>query len=144
MADPTLVPSAVEEGLAHGSVIQAVFRSAAREAVVAGETIPAGARVMLLFASANRDGRRWPDAASFDVGRYADGLGSAGAHLAFGAGPHSCPGAQLARRIGRAVLAELLDAGARLAPAGPSVCTRNPSFRSFISLPIQVHTRSTA
>jgi cytochrome P450 len=138
VADPSLVPAAVDEALRHGSMIQAMFRTAAEEIEIAGQAIPAGARVMLLFGSANRDERRWPDAASFDVSRYAGGVPSGGPHIAFGAGAHACPGAHLARRIARVALDELLRAGAQLTLGGRSERGRNPCFRTLISLPLHV------
>jgi cytochrome P450 len=138
LARPGLVHSAVEESLRHGSPIQAMFRSASGDVEIAGARIPAGARVMLLFGSADRDERRWADADRFDVERYAGGLSHGRAHVAFGNGPHACPGAQLARRIARVALGELVRRRVRIAPAGEPQRGRNPCFRSLRSLPLQL------
>jgi cytochrome P450 len=138
VAEPALVASAVEEGLRYTSAIQAMYRTSTRDVDVAGTTIPAGSRVMLLFGSANRDDRRWRDAERFDVGRYADGIAKGGAHVAFGAGPHACPGGSLARRIARRVLTELLRHEARPHLTGRPRYGRNPCFRSLEALPLGV------
>jgi beta-dihydromenaquinone-9 omega-hydroxylase len=138
VSEPALVGSAVEEALRYVSAIQAMFRTATCDVEMGGTTIPAGARVMLLFGSADRDERRWPDGARFDVTRYAGGLAQGGAHVAFGAGPHACPGAQLARRLARGALSEMVRRGARLEVAGPVQRGRNPCFRSLISFPLRV------
>ena len=135
---PALAGSAVEEALRYTSPIQGMFRTATADAEVAGVTIPAGSRVMLLFGSADRDERRWGDAARFDVARYAGGLATGGAHIAFGSGPHACPGAHLARRIARVALGELLRRRARLVAAGDRQYGRNPSTISLRSFPLTV------
>ena len=67
----------------------------------AGTTIPKGAYVAPLLASANRDERRFPDPDRFDVARDTQG------HLAFGFGHHFCLGASLARLEGRVALEEI-------------------------------------
>jgi cytochrome P450 len=138
VADPSLIESAVEEGLRYTSPIQAMFRTTTCDVDVDAARIPQGARVMLLFGSADRDERRWPDADRFDVCRYAHGLARGGAHIAFGAGPHACPGAHLARRIARRALSELRLRDARLELDGPVIRGRNPCFRSILSLPLHV------
>ena len=59
--DPELVPSAVEEALRHGSPIQSLYRTAVARYPVGDATIPAGGRVLLLFAAANRDPRNYAE-----------------------------------------------------------------------------------
>jgi cytochrome P450 len=137
-ADRKLLASAVEEGLRFTSPIQAMFRTAARDLQLEGKSVPAGARVMLSFAAANRDERRWNDAGRFDVGRYAGGLTKTNAHVAFGAGPHACPGAGLARLVACCVLGELLDHGVRIERAGHAERTSSRCFRSFLAFPLSV------
>lgn len=100
--DPTLLPGAVEEFLRYDSPVQALGRIVTRDVEVNGVTIPGGARLALLFGSANRDPREFDDAERFDITRRSD------RHLAFGHGLHYCLGASLARLEARVAFEELL------------------------------------
>jgi cytochrome P450 len=88
---PELITGAVEEALRFEAPIPAMFRRATRAATVGGVEIPQGADVLVVFASANRDEDRYPDAGRFDVTR------KPARHFAFGAGVHTCVGAAPAR-----------------------------------------------
>ncbi len=101
-ADPALVPNLVEETLRYDTPVQNIFRQTTRDVELAGTTIPAGAPLLLLYGSANRDERKFPDPDRFDVTRDTQG------HLGFGYGIHYCLGAPLARLEGRVVLEALL------------------------------------
>ncbi len=91
--DPALIPNAVEEMLRYDSPVQASRRITLEPVAAAGVIIPAGAFVMASLGSANRDERYFgPDAAEFRVDRE-----NARQHVSFGAGPHHCLGASLAR-----------------------------------------------
>ena len=91
--DPGLVPNAVEELLRYDSPVQASRRITLEPVTVGGTTIPAGAFVMASLASANRDESFWgPEAAELNLRRE-----NARQHVSFGAGPHHCLGASLAR-----------------------------------------------
>jgi cytochrome P450 family 130 len=81
----------------------ALPRTALRDVELHGITIPAGARVMLLWSAANLDEREFPDPERFDVHRRAD------RHLAFGHGTHYCLGAALAKLEARVAWDELLQ-----------------------------------
>jgi cytochrome P450 len=83
-------------------------RGCARDTPVGRSTVRAGERVIVGLASANRDERVFADSASFRADRP-----DADAHLAFGYGPHVCPGATLARTVARLGVAAFLD---RFAP----------------------------
>jgi len=74
------------------SPAQGLFRVVKRDTEVAGVRIPAGARIMLRFAAANRDPAKYPEPDRLDIDRH-----NTGTHLAFGAGIHHCIGANLAR-----------------------------------------------
>jgi len=100
-ADPGLVPSLVEETLRFDAPIQLIFREALADVEVAGVRIPAGATVVPLLGSANRDERRFPDPDAFDVTRNPQG------HVGFGFGKHFCLGASLARLEARVALEAL-------------------------------------
>jgi cytochrome P450 len=99
--DRSLIPRAVDETLRFEPTGPHIARCAARDAEYYGSTIPAGAAVLLLVGSANRDERRYDDPDVFDIHRE-------GQHLTFGYGLHYCLGANLARLEGRVALDELL------------------------------------
>ncbi|MER7511240.1 cytochrome P450 [Streptomyces lavendulae] len=106
-ADPLLAEAAVEECARFDTAIQAFRRVTTRPVSLAGTRLPAGAAVLVAYASANRDEQRHADADRFDIRRPVDRR-----HLAFGHGPHTCPGARLAR----AQLRVTLELFARLLP----------------------------
>lgn len=101
--DPSLVASAVEEMLRYDSPVQMTTRMAKVDLEIHGTTIRQGQWVYLMIAAANRDPARFPDPDRFDIGR-ADNK-----QVAFGAGPHFCLGASLARLEGRLAIRGLLD-----------------------------------
>jgi cytochrome P450 len=89
--DPGLVPGAVEELLRYEGVT-GTTRTATRDAVLGGQQIHAGDKVMMVIGATGRDPRRYtdPDEVSFDRAGIR--------HLTFGVGPHRCLGMHLARR----------------------------------------------
>ncbi len=103
-AERNLVPTAVEESLRHDSPIHVLMRDCLTDTTVDGVTIPAGVKVGFGLASANRDTRTYEDPENFRLDRP-----SPKDHLAFGGGPHICPGASLARLEGRIALDVFLD-----------------------------------
>jgi cytochrome P450 len=106
VADPSIVPSAVEELLRFDTPLQLFRRTAFADAEVGGVPIAIGERVALLLGSANRDPAVFEEPDRLDVGRTPN------PHLGFGAGIHFCLGAPLAR----VELQEQLGALVRLAP----------------------------
>lgn len=119
-----LVGPAVEEFLRLYTPYRGFARTARRDVELHGRRIPAGEPIALVYASANRDESVFEDSATFRLGRP-----NLGESLAFGRGPHSCPGAALARLELRVALEELLRAtphGFEL--AGPVVPTRFPEI----------------
>jgi len=99
---PELIPSAVTELLRLDGSFVAVGRTAMRDAELGGQRIKAGDKVLIHWASANRDSAEFEDADAFVVDRERN------RHLAFGAGPHRCAGSNLARLNLRVALEELL------------------------------------
>ena len=85
--DAAMIPNMIEEALRYDSPVQFLFRLTTQETQLGGQTIPAGNPIVPIYASANRDEEKFPDAARFDVTRNAQG------HIAFGLGPHFCLGA---------------------------------------------------
>ena len=104
-ADRTLLGPAVEELLRYDSPAQGLSRTLTRDVTLHDTTMRQGEKVLLLFGSANRDERAFPDADSFDIHRD---RGQA-QNLGLGYGEHSCLGAALARMESVAALDRLLD-----------------------------------
>lgn len=101
--DPARIPNAVEEFLRLSSPVQGLARMTTGDVELAGQAIPKGKKVLLLYASANRDEREFgDDAEACDVERRIR------RHLSFGYGPHHCIGAAAARLQARIALEELL------------------------------------
>jgi len=103
LADPGLIPNAVEELLRYDSPVQLTGRMALQDADVLGQQIPKGEHVIALLGAANRDPAAYAgDPESLDVGR--PGVRA----ISFGGGIHHCLGAQLARIEGEIALTRLL------------------------------------
>jgi len=99
VADPAIIPAAVEELLRFDGPVVTLPRVATQEVELAGQVIPADSHVAVAIAAANRDPAEHPNPDSIDFGRRER-------HLAFGGGPHSCLGAHLARLEMRVALEE--------------------------------------
>jgi len=102
VADPSLVPAAVEETLRYEVPSPIQIRVMTESEQVHGQTLAEGATVALLTGSANRDERAFEDPDTFNVHRKID------RHVTFGVGVHYCFGAALARVEGRIALEEIL------------------------------------
>ena len=126
-----LIPAAVEETLRWGSPVQWVTRTTLAPYEVADTVIPARSRVVLFYAGANRDPRRFTDPDRFDVGRKPLG------HTGFGHGSHFCMGAHLARLEVVVALNGIFDRIAGLELAGPVQWTTTPSLSGPTSLPMR-------
>ena len=99
--DPALIPAAVEELLRLISPVISFVRTAVEDTELRGQKIQKGQRVLMLYASANRDENQFENAGTLDIERNPH-------HLAFGLGNHFCMGANLARMEMRVALAEVL------------------------------------
>ena len=102
--DRTLVEVAIEESLRMDPPVQLLMRTCAASTVVGGEIIDEGEAVIFGIEQANRDRTRFEDPESFRLDRS-----DIRRHLAFGGGPHVCPGAHLARMEARVAVNVLLD-----------------------------------
>ena len=102
VANPGLIPNAIEEILRFEPPSPVQARLVTTDAEWHGQTVPGGSIVLLLNASANRDERRYEDPDRLDIHR------ESGRHLTFGYGIHFCLGAHLARMEGRVALEEVL------------------------------------
>ena len=101
--NPALIPQAIEELLRFEPPAPHVARYVTRDVEYYGQTVPAGASMMMLIGSAVRDSRQFPpDGEVFDIHREQR------QHLAFSVGTHFCLGSALARLEGRIALEEML------------------------------------
>lgn len=103
--DRSKIPAAVEELLRYAPPVHYNMRVATRDVHLHGQTIPEGAPVFLIGASANRDHFAWTNADTFDIDRNR----TEAQNLGFGYGIHSCLGAALARMESAIALEKLLD-----------------------------------
>ena len=111
-ADPALVPSAFEEVLRLHAPLHCFTRLTTAPVLVEGVEVPGGSRVLVLYGSANRDERRYPEPDRFDVTRDPTD------QLAFGRGVHLCPGMNLARLEAHALITALAERVEGFTPVG--------------------------
>lgn len=130
-ADPALLPTAVEEMLRWVTPVNVFQRTAQRDVELGGHSIREGDKVVLFYASANRDEEIFPDAHRFDVGRAPN------EHLAFGIGPHFCLGANLARLEIRIMFEELLRRLPDIELAGPVERLRSNFINGIKRMPVR-------
>lgn len=126
--DHSLLGSAVNEVLRIESPVLWFSRITTRDVQLEDVVIPEGARVMLLFSSANRDERKWMNPEAFDIHRNPVD------HLAFGYGVHGCAGQGLARLEVTAILTALAKSVERFETGHP-VRRINSRIRGLESLP---------
>ena len=130
--DHTRIPNAVNEVVRMESSVRAFGRRAERDSAIAGARIPAGARVLVMFASANRDELVWSDPDRFDITR------DASLQLGFGHGVHACAGQGLARAETEAILRSLLRHVDHIELDGAPRLLSNNVIRRFETLPLRL------
>ena len=132
-ADPSLMPTAVDEILRYGTPVIYFRRTATRDTEIRGVPIQAGDRVALWYLAANFDEAVFADPYRFDVGRRPN------PHVTFGrGGPHFCLGSFLANLEIRILLEEILARNVRFEPTGPPVRLSSNFINGFKSLPVRV------
>ncbi|MFB9235744.1 cytochrome P450 [Plantactinospora siamensis] len=132
---PDLADAVVEEALRFDTSVQGLWRATVAQDRLGGVVLPAGARLLILFGSANRDERAFADPDAFDPQR------SPNPHLAFGYGHHRCLGAGLAKVELVAALQALVGATGGLAARGPFVRRNSLVLRGFAAQPVTVWPR---
>ena len=108
-ADPSLIPAFLEEVLRLEGSTKMTARLARKDTQIGDLAVPAGTKVMLALAAANRDPRRWTDPEAFLLDRP-----KIKEHLGFGRGAHVCVGAPLARAEVRVILEKFLEHSAHI------------------------------
>ena len=130
--DPKLIPHAINEIVRLESPIQGFSRYLTEDYELDGVTMPAGSRAVVLYASANRDERKWESPEKFDVLRRPTD------HLGFGAGEHRCMGLPMATMEMRAVLTALVSRVERF-EIGDSEPLINNTLHGLTKLEVTVH-----
>ena len=129
-----MVGGAVEECLRWVTPIQAFCRTTTQPVELGGQSIPADAYLVMLYASGNRDEAAFgPTAGSFDITRPVSP-----AHLAFGFGEHLCLGAALARLEARIVFEELLARFPHFEVTAAPTYVPSTLTRSIDTMPIRL------
>lgn len=131
--DPSLIPSAINEILRMECPLQGFSRYAVGDHEFDGVTLPENSRIIVLYASANRDERRWTHPETFDIGR--EGVAR---HLAFGYGGHACIGLNLAK-LEMAAFFSALAATVSHFECGSSERVLNNTLHGFRHLEVGVH-----
>ncbi|GAA4837175.1 cytochrome P450 [Actinomycetospora corticicola] len=118
-ADRSLIPHAINEALRIETPVPQFTRVLTEDHEIDGVALPAGSRVALLYGSANRDERKYPDPDRFDITRKPSD------HLAFGRGEHVCVGMHLARLEMSTLLERLADRVSRFEVRGRTPMINN-------------------
>ncbi|WP_428341868.1 cytochrome P450 [Mycobacterium sp.] len=130
--DRDLIPNAVNEVIRYESPVRAFSRKALSDSAFGDVTIPAGSRVLVIYASANRDEREWDQPDVFDVRRDAT------RQLGFGHGAHACAGQGLARMETEAMLRALAERVDRIELSSPPTWAINNIIRRHERLPLKL------
>lgn len=128
----SLVPAAIEEYLRLFTPYRGFARTPKKDVVIGGRTIKKDEPIAVVFSSANRDESIFPEPDQFIINRP-----NIKKHIAFGVGPHSCPGAPLARLMLRITLEELLQRTNDIELNGDIKMARWPEWGA-ISVPIKI------
>jgi cytochrome P450 len=131
-ADRSLMRRAIEEGLRWEAPLTGIARTATRDVVVDGVSVPEGAVVSVCLGAANHDPKHWDDPERFDLFREPR------SHMAFAYGNHVCLGMHLARMETRVALDAVLDRlpNVRLDPDAEDVHITGLGFRAPMHLPV--------
>lgn len=130
--NPDLIPGAVNEIVRYESPLRAFARQVRADTEIAGTAIASGSRVLVLYASANRDEDAWDEPERFDIRR------DAGKHIGFGNGAHACAGQGLARLETVAILRALVERVERIEVTGRPVWAVNNIIRRHSHLPLRL------
>jgi 4-methoxybenzoate monooxygenase (O-demethylating) len=130
--NPNLIRGAFEEVLRFEAPLQTFFRTTTRAVDVGGVHIDEGEKVLLFFAAANRDPRRWDKPDTFDVQRRATG------HMTFGTGIHGCVGQAVARLESEVLFGALARRIATFEITGTPRRRLNNTLRGLDILPLRI------
>jgi len=132
-ADPSLLPTAIEELLRYVSPVIAFLRTAMKDTELRGVPVHKGDRVAMFYPSANRDEAQFAHPDRLDLSRKPN------LHLAFGGGgTHFCLGANLARVEATALVSEVLSRMKNLELAGPVERMPSNLINGIHSMPVRL------
>ncbi len=132
-SDRSLIASAVEESCRYDAPVHGLFRTNTCPVNLHGEDLPVDSKVLMLFASANRDPEAWSEPDRFDITRDLQELRR---NYAFGHGIHYCLGAPLARLEATVALGAVLDRLPGLRATGEPSQVRASVLHGFESMPV--------
>lgn len=132
VADPSLLPTAIEEMLRYTAPVTVFVRTATKDTEVRGIPVKTGDRAAMFYLSANRDENHFDSPDRLDIGRAPN------PHLAFGGGgTHFCLGANLARVEASAIIPQVLARLRDLELAGPVERVRSNLMNGIHSMPVK-------
>lgn len=130
--DPSRIPNAVNEVIRYESPLRAFSRLTRHDTEIGGHPIRARSRVLVIYASANRDECEWDSPETFDIRHDAT------RQLGFGHGAHACAGQGLARMETQAMLRALVERVDRIELAAPPTWAVNNIIRRHERLPLKL------
>lgn len=133
--DPSLIPSAVQEIVRWVSPVLHMRRTATEDTEIRGQKIRQGDKVVMWYASGNRDEEKWDDPFRFDVTRYTKP--NAATQLGFGAGQHFCLGSRLAELQLKVLFEELLRRFPDIHVSGPVRRMRSNFIYGLKEMPVR-------
>ena len=131
VADPSLIPNAVEEFLRYNPPVMYFRRTLTQDFELRGKTLKAGDKVVMWYGSANRDEDVFEDPDRFDVSRNIP------EHLGLGIGEHYCLGASFARTQLRSIFTEIITRVPDMEPAGPIRYLRSNFIHGVREMPVR-------
>ena len=129
--EPNRVGNAINEAIRLESPIRGFTRVLSQDYTIGGIKLFTGDRVLILYASANRDERRWDEPEKFDICRVLTD------HVGFGYGIHQCVGMQLARLEMRSILTAMIARVSKIKILGAPVYAKNNVLCGLETLPIK-------
>jgi cytochrome P450 len=126
------MPNAINEVVRYEPPLRAFARCVSRRTEIGGVTLTPGDRILVMYASANRDEREWDSPTVFDISR------DAGRQLGFGHGAHACAGQALARLETAAILRALIERVDRVEVTGTPTWAVNNIIRRHERLPLKL------
>jgi cytochrome P450 len=130
--DRSLIPAAFAEALRLHTPVHHFTRWITEPTDIGGVTLPADHRAVVMYGSANRDERHYPDPDRFDVDRNPSD------HLAFGRGIHLCVGIHLAKLEGHSFLEALAERVERIEPTAQAEFHDNETLHGLARLPLRL------